>query len=107
MSAKLAILLPRAEADIDEAAAYYALEGGQSLESRFLDAFETAVAHIVAHPASGSPRYGVELKLEQLRSWPLRQFPFLIFYLEHSDCIDVWRVLHANRDIAAWLVAAE
>ena len=39
-----------------------------------------------------------------LRSWPLTRHPYLVFYLERPDHIDVWRVLHGQRDIPAWLL---
>jgi toxin ParE1/3/4 len=54
---------------------------------------------ISRHPVSGSSRYGVELNLPGLRSWPRRSFPHLVFCFEMKDCIDVWRVLHGTRDI--------
>lgn len=38
-----------------------------------------------------------------LRLLPLRRYPFLIFYFERDDHIDVWRILHAERDIPVWL----
>jgi toxin ParE1/3/4 len=38
-----------------------------------------------------------------LRSRRLIGFPYLAFYVERDDCIEVWRVLHAQRDIPAWL----
>ena len=53
--------------------------------------------------ATGSPRYAHELDLPGLRSWPLKRYPYLIFYVEREDHIDVWRVLHGERDIPAWL----
>ena len=37
-------------------------------------------------------------------SWPLRKYPYLVFYVEQADHIDVWRVLHMKRDIPAWMV---
>jgi toxin ParE1/3/4 len=33
----------------------------------------------------------------------LKRFPYLVFYSERSDAIEVWRVLHGRRDIPAWL----
>jgi toxin ParE1/3/4 len=33
----------------------------------------------------------------------VRRFPFLVFYVEKSDQDDVWRVLQAHRDVAAWM----
>jgi toxin ParE1/3/4 len=33
----------------------------------------------------------------------LKRYPYLVFYVVQDDHIDVWRVLHAHRDIPAWL----
>lgn len=93
----------RAERDIDEAAAYYFAEGGIELELRFIDALEAALRHVAAHPGTGSPRYATELNSPGLRFWPVKRFPYLIFYVEGADHVDVWRVLHKHRDIPAWL----
>ena len=93
----------RAERDIDEAAAHYRAEGGVELELRFIDALEVAIRHVATHPATGSTRYASELKSQDLRFWPVKRFPFLIFYVEHADHEDVWRVLHGARDLPAWL----
>ncbi len=38
-----------------------------------------------------------------LRFWPLTRYPHLNFYMEMDDHIDVWRVLHGERDIPAWM----
>jgi nucleoside-diphosphate-sugar epimerase len=42
-------------------------------------------------------------RLDDLRAWPLRRYPYLVFYVERQDLLDVWRVLHAQRDIPAWM----
>jgi toxin ParE1/3/4 len=49
------------------------------------------------------PRYAHELNLSGLRSWPLTRYPYLVFYVEHPDHVDVWRVLQGQRDITAWM----
>lgn len=59
------------------------------------------------HPATGSPRYAHELNLPGLRCWSLARYPYLVFYVEHPDHIDVWRLLHGQRDIPAWMQAQE
>ena len=41
--------------------------------------------------------------LPGLRSWPLSRYPYLVFYVERSDCVDVWRVLQGQRDIPSWM----
>jgi len=43
------------------------------------------------------------LNLPGLRFWPLTHYPHLVFYMEADDHIDVWRVLHGEQDIPAWM----
>jgi toxin ParE1/3/4 len=50
-----------------------------------------------------SLRYAHELDVPGLRCWPLRRYPHLVFFVERDDHIDVWRILHAERDIPAWM----
>lgn len=69
----------------------------------FIDALELANAYIARHPGTGSPPYAHALSLPGLRSWPLTRYPYLVFFIERDDHIDVWRVLHGQRDIPAWL----
>jgi toxin ParE1/3/4 len=45
------------------------------------------------------------LNIPGLRSWPLTRYPYLVFYIERDNHIDVWRVLQSQRDIAKWLSA--
>jgi toxin ParE1/3/4 len=98
-------IIPRelANRDVDDAIDYYLEEAGQEAALGFVDALERAYAHIARHPATGSPRYAHELNLPGLRSWPLKRYPYLVFYMEHHDCVDVWRVIHGKRDIPDWL----
>lgn len=49
------------------------------------------------------PRYAHELNLPGLRTWPLTRYPHLVFYIEHPDHVDVWRVLHGQRGIPVWM----
>jgi toxin ParE1/3/4 len=71
----------------------------------FIDALEQAYSHIARHPATGSPRYTHALNIPGLRFWSLTRYPYLVFYIERGDHIDVWRVLHGQRDLPAWLVS--
>ena len=89
----------RAELDIDAAIDYYLGEDASDAAIGFIDALEQAYRYISLHAATGSPRYGHELGLPGLRSWPLTRYPYLVFYLVSADQIDVWRVLHTSRDI--------
>lgn len=89
--------------DVEGAIDYYADEAGADVALKFVDALKDAYRAIGVRPATGSPRYGHELEVPGLRSRRIGRFPFLIFYMERDDHIDVWRVLHAQRDIASWL----
>lgn len=98
-------VLPRVQAsrDVDETVDHYLDEASEEVALRFLDALERAYNHMGRRPASGSPRYARELSIPGLRFWPLRRFPYLVFYVERRDHVDVWRVLHARRDMPEWM----
>ena len=103
MSPKRIVPRQRANRDVDEAVDYYLGEAGENAALGFIDALDRAYRHIARHPATGSPRYAHELDLPGLRSWPLKRYPYLVFYVERDDHIDVWRILHIERDIPAWM----
>jgi toxin ParE1/3/4 len=102
-------VVPRelANRDVNEAIAWHLGESTESVALGFIDALEAAYIHISRHPATASPGYGHVFNLPDLRFWPLRRYPYLVFYLERPDQFDVWRVLHGKRDIPAWLAAAD
>ncbi|MCE9522383.1 MAG: type II toxin-antitoxin system RelE/ParE family toxin [Alphaproteobacteria bacterium] len=103
MTAKPVVLRGRAVLDAEEAVAYYVREAGEKVALDFVDALERAYRQIALHPTSGSLRFAHELDLPGLRHRPLRRFPYLVFYVDLKDQIDVWRVLHGARDIPEWL----
>lgn len=98
-------VVPReiANRDVDETIDRYLLEASTKVALGFVDELEKAYAHIARHPASGSPRYAHQLGLADLRFWPLGRYPYLVFYIERDESIDVWRVLHTQRDIPNWM----
>jgi toxin ParE1/3/4 len=107
VSAKSVILLPLAEQDIYAILEYYRDEGGSALAKRWTDAVEAALRHVAAHATSGSPRHADMLGMPGLRFWQTRHFPYLVFYVERSRQVDVWRVLHERRDLPEWLHEGE
>ena len=106
MKAKRVVPRQQANRDIDDVIAYYLEEGAEAAALGFIDALESAYLHIGRNPGTGSTRYAHELELPGLRSWPLTRFPHLVFYFEQPDFIDVWRVLHGQRDLPAWMQPA-
>lgn len=103
MKSKPVIAREPANRDVDEAIAHYLGEGADQAALSFIDELKRACTHIGRRPASGSPRYAHELNLPGLRFWPLTRFPHLAFYIEYADHVDVWRVLHGQREIPAWM----
>ena len=98
-------IVPRelANRDVEEAIDHYLVEATAKVALGFVDELEKAYAYIARHPTSGSPRYAHQLGLADLRFWPLGRYPYLVFYVECDEHIDVWRVLHEQRDIPAWM----
>ena len=99
MAPRVVRLRVSATADIDDAIEHYLDEGGGQLAHRFVDALEHAVGQIQRSPLSGSQRFSFELGIPELRARTLARFPHVIFYVAHSEAIDVWRVLHSRRDL--------
>lgn len=98
-------IVPRALAlgDVEAAIDHYVLEAGADVALGFVDALQSAYDLIASHPASGSLRFAYELGLPDLRSVSLRRYPYLVFYREQPEFIDVWRLLHARRDVPQWM----
>jgi toxin ParE1/3/4 len=96
-----------ADQDVEQAIEHYLQEDAPDVVLPFVDALERAYRHIQRHPGTGSSRYAHELNLPGLRIWACKRFPYLVFYVEHDDRIDAWRLLHASRDIPAWLQGNE
>ncbi|PPU72803.1 MULTISPECIES: type II toxin-antitoxin system RelE/ParE family toxin [Xanthomonas] len=95
---------PLALQDVKAAAAWYGSAAGTQRELAFIKALESAVAMIALHPDVGSSRYAMLLQLPEIRSWPLKGYPYLLFYTAHADDIVIWRVLQMQRDIPAWMM---
>ena len=94
-----------ARQDVEAALGYYIAEAGTEVALGFIDSVQATYRAIADRPAAGSPRYAQELALPGLRSRAVKRYPYLVFYIERDDHIDVWRVLHAERDIPAWMRA--
>jgi toxin ParE1/3/4 len=89
-----------ADADILDALNYY-ITNVPEYSLALIDDIEQAFQQIQQFPASGSLRYAHELNLPELRVWGCHRFPYLVFYMEYVNQIEVWRVLHNQRDIPA------
>jgi toxin ParE1/3/4 len=100
---KPAHLRPRAEADLIEAARYYAQDGGLSPGERMFDAAIAALEPIERMPSVGSARLGLLCDIPGLRCWRVAGFPMTWLYFEASDHLDVVRLVGDRQDILAIL----
>ena len=107
MTPKSVVLRAAARRDIDEAVAHYLTDAGRPTALRFIDRAKEAFLHVAVNPEPGSSRDGHELNLPGLRTWPVRSFPYLVCYMTARGQVDVWRVLHRERDIPAWMDEGE
>ena len=94
-----------ARQDVETEIDYYLVEeGSEQAALGFISEIEMAYTKLAKHPAMRSPRYAYELDLPGLRSWPLKRYPHLVFYVEKADHVEVWRVINGARNIPAWLL---
>ena len=103
MAAKPVQFRELATFDLESASRYYAAEADVTTAIRFVDAVEAAARRIGQNPRLGSLRFAYDLAVPDLRVVAADRFPFLLFYLERETAVDVWRLLHASRDIPASL----
>mgnify|MGYP001208925956 CR=1 FL=1 len=103
MSHKPVVRRRRADDDIEAAITYYLNEAGAEVATDFTNQLEESLRKISRHPAIGSPRYGHFVQIPELRHWPVKKFPYLVFYIEKENRIELTRVLHSSMDIPSWL----
>ncbi len=98
-----ATVLPRAQSDIDDIAAFIA---GDSAAAgwRFLTAFRQTCGQLLETPRCGYA-FAIPGQTErEIRCWRVRGFRnWLVFYRLTDSGIEVIRVLHGARDIVALL----
>ena len=101
-------VIPRGSAirDAEIATDFYIREAGDAVAFRFIDALKAAYERIGENPGIGSPRLGESIGIPDLRTWPVRGFPYVVCYENGPRSVDVWRVLHAQSDIPEHLFEA-
>jgi len=70
-------LRPKAEREIDQAAAYCA-RSDVGVALRLYDAVDHALELLAHNPSIGTRRYAHLLPGGRLRMWPLQRFPYII-----------------------------
>jgi toxin ParE1/3/4 len=104
---KQKIVIPRemARLDVEAAIDYFHEQGLNKFAQEFIDVLEQAYARISHCPEGGSLRYAHELSIDALRFVRLERYPWLVFYVEQAEHVEIWRVLHEKRDIPRYLRA--
>ena len=97
-------LRPKADKDLDQQAYYLATEATPETGHRFLVAAHETFALLSTHPKMGWPVRLRHPKLTALRVFRISGFEkMLVLYLPLSSGVEIVRVVHASRDLAAFL----
>jgi toxin ParE1/3/4 len=92
---------PRARRDIIEAARYIAYDSPQAA-LRFAGSVRDTEALLAESPNIGAIREFARPELSRMRMHSVQGFrKYPIFYIPHPDRIEIVRVLHGAREIAA------
>ncbi len=91
-----------ARENLSATVAHYAEENVEVAE-RFLEAAEGAF-NLLSEQPELDRRYedALDADLQQLRVWPIRGFPYLIFYNLRESDLFVVAVIHSSRDLPAF-----
>ena len=93
------VLSPEAAADLREIVDFIA-EDSPAAARRFLTKLREEIGRVAAHPAIGHLRK--DLTDRPLRFWPVARY--LVIYRQDSEApVEIVRVLHGARDVAALL----
>jgi toxin ParE1/3/4 len=100
-------LRPQAARDLEEIGAFIgAVNPLAALQ--FLYAAEQTFEQLARRPMLGRARHFKDVRLKDLRSWRIKQFPrFLVFYRPVESGADIVRILHVARDLGRVLATKE
>ncbi len=93
-------VLPAADCDLDEYAAYLESQAGLDTALRFYDAAASTFSRIAGMPGIGERWTSSNPRLADLRVRRIEGFEnSIVFYRPSDEGIDIDRVLHGARDI--------
>lgn len=86
-----------AEAELGDAAVYYAEHASRSIAEAFLEEFERVAALLNTNQQLGTPKEG------GMRVYPFRRFPYSLVYREDGKTgPQIYAVAHQNREPGYW-----
>ncbi len=94
-----------AEQDLRDAGLYYRDVGGAELAERFLTTVREQLELVATQPDMGRDYSELALReeLRELQWFPLRGFPYLVFWTHNAETLSVWAVAEAHQDLPAKL----
>ena len=98
------LIRPKADEDLEEQAFYLAQKASLETGHRFLMAAHETFGLLASHPGIGWPARLRNPELSALRVFRVSNFPkILVFYLPASGGIEILRVVHGARNLAAFI----
>lgn len=91
-------ILDAADREIDAQVAYYAEHAGAAVAERFYAALKGTFHNLLENPGHGRRFESANPALVGVRVWLVHGFPFLVYYREVDDGIEIVHVLHGARD---------
>jgi toxin ParE1/3/4 len=102
VSARRVIRRPAAKRDLIEHFVFLGEEAGLGAGERFMEAVKRSFERLRRTPAIGSPCEFLNPVWAELRRWPSIGFSdYPVFYRYRASDVEIVRVLHGSRDIAA------
>ena len=102
MSARV-LKRPRAKVDLLDHFVYIGERGSLEKAEEFLKAVERAFELLAGMPEMGRAWLSSDPRLDGVREWPLREYPYLILYRPLKRGIEVLHVFHGAQDVTALL----
>ena len=99
---KIMRVLPAARVDITTCFEYLREHSGMPRAWHFIKCLDDSFQRLQQMPLIGVKRKLPKARLRNLRQWPVKEFvDYLIFYRVTRNRIDVVRLLHGRRNLAA------
>ena len=97
-------VLPAADRDLEDQAAYLGEQAGLETALRFYDAAAASFGQIAGMPGIGERWRSTNPRLAGLRVWRVEHFEkHMIFYRPADDGVEIVRIIHGARDVASVL----
>jgi len=91
------VVHPAARREIESAFAWYCIEAGHTMATRFVDELDHLQRMLLEHPQIGEKRRG------GTRRVIFSRFPYTLVYRIHGDLLQIIALAHQNRAPEYWV----